>query len=83
MCNKQNCNSENNSTAINNQVTPEQLISDILLSDEPLNLRQHLTDMAFAYMLDEDERKCKMDVFATYKVLDTFLSKVEKIARNG
>jgi hypothetical protein len=60
-------------------VTPEQLISDIILSDEISTMRQHIRAMADSYLLSEDETDYRQKVFSTYMVLDTFLAKTEKI----
>jgi hypothetical protein len=61
------------------QSTSDQIIKDLLLTDDITRMRQHLLSMAESYVLSEDEQKYRRDVYSTYKALDIMLSKVEKI----
>jgi hypothetical protein len=63
-------------------LSPEEILNDVIHSDDPQRLRQHLRCMADAYLLTEDEAGYRHSVFATYMVLDAMLSKIEKLIPN-
>lgn len=73
-------NDGNNSTTIEKDLTPDQLISDILLSDEPKKLRHDLREMMDVYLLEEDESKFRYSVYASFMGMDSFLEKLETFA---
>ena len=62
-------------------ITSDDLVTDIILSDELPRMRQHLRVMADAYLLSEDEPHYRHNVFSTYMNLDNFLEKAELLRR--
>jgi hypothetical protein len=58
-------------------VTPEQLVADIILSDELPTMRQHLREMAEAFLLTDEDAETRHRVYGTYANLDRFLARTE------
>ena len=63
-------------------LTPEQIISDLLLSDDMQNLRKDLRLMVDCYLLHEDERHYRKSVHASFLILDMMLAQVENIQQS-
>ena len=63
-------------------LTPEQIISDLLLSDDMQNLRKDLRLMVDCYLLHEDERHYRKSVHASFLILDMILAQVENIQQS-
>jgi hypothetical protein len=63
--------------AITFQTTPEELVKDIILSDELPRMRQHLREMADAFLLSDEDANYRREVYDTYANLDHFLARTE------
>lgn len=58
-------------------VTPEQLVADIILSDELPTMKQPLREMAEAFLLTDEDAETRHKVYGTYANLDHFLARTE------
>jgi hypothetical protein len=59
--------------------TAEEIITDLILSDNLLRMRCHLKEMMEAYLLDEDDRNFRNGALMTYKALDLLLVRAESL----
>lgn len=66
----------------NFQTTPEELVHDIILSDELPRMRQHLREMADAFLLSDEDANFRREVYATYANLDHFLARTEAYVKS-
>ena len=62
-------------------MTAEELVMDIIHSDELPVMRQHLREMADAFLLTDEDAEYRRKVFDTYANLDNFLAKTEAYAK--
>lgn len=69
------------SETINIQITADDLVKDIIMSDDLPTMRQHLRDMADAFLLSDEEGDFRKRVYSTYMNLDNFLARTEQYAR--
>lgn len=59
----------------------DQIIDELLVTDEMPRLRMLLRSMADSYLLAEDEASYRHSVWDCYKALDTLLERVEQLKR--
>ena len=59
--------------------TPEEIIRDLVTTDETSRMRQHLRDMLDSYLLSEDESIFRKEIYGTYLALDTLLCKSDRL----
>ena len=59
----------------------DQIIEDLILTDEMPRMRMHLRSMADSYLLAEDEASYRHGVWDTYKALDILLARIENLKR--
>jgi len=64
-------------------LSPEQILNDLMISDDLPAMRNNLREMMEQYLLREDDARYRHAVFGTYKVLDILLSRVENINNKG
>lgn len=60
----------------------DQIIEDLILTDEMPRMRMHLRSMADSYLLAEDEASYRHNVWDTYKALDILLARIENLKRD-
>ena len=60
-------------TISNGRISPEQILNDLLDTDEISRMRQHLRDMIDAYLLSEDEHDYPEQVYTTFQTIDELL----------
>ena len=63
-------------------ITADKLVKDIIMSDELPTMRQHLREMADAFLLTDEDAETRRRVYDTYANLDHFLVKAEQYARS-
>lgn len=57
--------------------TPQQIIEDLVTTDEASRMRDHLREMLDAYLLSEDDSRCRHEVYGTYLAIDRLIRRVE------
>jgi len=62
-------------------ITAEELVKDVILSDELPTMRQHLREMADAFLLTDEVGEYRHKVYCTYMNLDHFLAGAERLAK--
>lgn len=63
-------------------LTPDELVADIIKSDELPIMRQHLREMADAFLLTDEDAEYRRRVYCTYANLDHFLSRTESFVKS-
>jgi hypothetical protein len=66
------------SETINIQITAEDLVKDIIMSDQLPRMREHLREMADAFVLSDFDPVFRRTVYSTYYNLDHFLAQTEQ-----
>jgi len=56
-------------------ISAEQIIYDLVTTDEASRMRQHLRDMLDAFLLPEDESRERKEVYGTYLALDRLIQR--------
>ena len=59
----------------------DQIIEDLILTDEMPRMRMHLRSMADSYLLAEDEASYRHGVWGSYMALDILLARIENLKR--
>jgi len=57
--------------------TPQQIIEDLVTTDEASRMRDHLREMLDAYLLSEDDSRCRHEVYGTYLAIDGMMRRME------
>jgi hypothetical protein len=69
------------SETINIQITAEDLVKDIIMSDQLPRMREHLREMADAFVLSDFDPVFRRTVYSTYYNLDHFLAQTEQYVK--
>jgi hypothetical protein len=62
-------------------ITPEDLVKDIIMSDQLPRMREHLREMADAFVLSDFDPTFRRLVYSTYYNLDHFLAQTEQYVK--
>jgi len=58
-------------------ISAEEILHDLLTTDEVSRMRQHLRDMLDAFLLSEDDQISRKEIYGTFQALDFMLRKFE------
>lgn len=62
-------------------ISAERILNDLLETDEIARMRQHLRDILDSYLLGEDDRNSREQVYGTYLAIDFMLRKSESLMK--
>lgn len=63
------------------QITADDLVKDIIMSDQLPRMREHLREMADAFVLSDFDPVFRRTVYSTYYNLDHFLAQTEQYVK--
>jgi len=64
-------------------ISADEILSDLLITDDISRMRQHLRQALDNYLLSEEELRIKKQVYSTFLALDVMLCKSESIKERG
>lgn len=62
-------------------ISAERIINDLVSTNEVSRMREHLRELIDSYLLNEDDKKSRQEIYGTFLALDYTLRKSESISK--